>query len=162
MNQKNNKLNENRYLNNHEKKIKRIKNGVILVVIFTIVIIASNAVMEIQFNWTEVAIQNNNIKYRNGEITSDTYYSIVRNLEYERYYFRWIISIVSNSAEVVINIGFFIIIIGFFYITIDKSFDKKIRRISLILTGSILLFMIYLNFEYMLQTMMEAPYYFLY
>ena len=149
MNQKNTTLNENRYLSNHERKFKRIKNGVIFIIIFAIVIIASNAVMEIQYNWTEVVIQENYIKYRNGEIIYDTYRSILENLEYDRIYFRWIISIVSNSAEVCMNIGFLILIIGFLYITIDKSFNKKMRRMSLILAGSILIFMMYLNFEYL-------------
>ena len=159
MNQKNTVPNENRYLNKYEKNLKRIKNGVILVIIFAIVIMASYAVMEIQYNWVDLVKQENYIKYRNEEITSDTYNSILRNLDYERYYLRWIISIVSNLAEVGMNIGFLITILGFFYFAINKSFNKKMRRISLILAGIMLVFITYLNFEYLLPNMVELVYY---
>ena len=158
MNQENTVPNENRYLNKYEKNIKRIKNGIILVIIFAIVIGASYALIEIQFNWTAVTMQNNYIRYRNDEITSDTYYSIERNLEYDRFYFRWLISIVSNLAEVGMNIGFLIVILGFFYFAIDKSYNKKMRRMSLILAGVILVFMTFLNFEYLLPSMVEVIY----
>ena len=112
MNQKNTITNENRYLSNHEKIIKRIKNGVILTIIFVIAIIVSYAVLEINQNWMDVVRQDYYIKYRNDEINNDTYNSIIRNLDYDQLYFRWIISIVSNLAEVGLNIGFFIIILG--------------------------------------------------
>lgn len=156
MNQKNDTINENRYLNNYEKKIKRIKIGVILVIFIVSVIIVSNAVREIHYNWVEAAIRKYYIRYRDGVISYDTYNSILRNLEYDQYYFRWMCSIVSNSAEVIMNIGFLIIILGFLSITIDKSFNEKMRRISLILATIIFFSMIYLIFEYMLQGEVEV------
>ena len=159
MNQKNTITNENRYLSNHEKILKRIKNGVILTIIFVIAIIVSYAVLEINKNWMDVVRQDYYIKYRDDEINNDTYNSIIRNLDYDQLYFRWIISIVSNLAEVGLNIGFFIIILSFFYIAIDKSYNKKLRRISLILAGSSLVFLMFLNFQYLIPGVVDIIYY---
>ena len=159
MNQKNNILNENRYLDNYEKKIKRIKIGVILVIIIVSYIIATNALSEIHYNWVELVLQKNYILYQEGAISSDTYYSLKRNLEFEQDFFSWIILIVTNSAEVVMNIGFLIIILGFLSITIDRSFNKKMRRISLILAGIIFIFMIFLIFEFVLRNTEVIIYY---
>ena len=159
MNQKNNILNENRYLDNYEKKIKRIKIGVILVIIIVSYIIATNALSEIHYNWVELALQKNYILYQEGAISSDTYYSLKRNLEFEQDFFSWISLIVTSSAEVVMNIGFLIIILGFLSITIDRSFNKKMRRISLILASIIFIFMIFLIFEFVLPNTELIIYY---
>ena len=159
MNQKNSILNENRYLDNYEKKIKRIKIGVILVIIIVSYIIATNALSEIHYNWVELALQKNYILYQEGAISSDTYYSLKRNLEFEQDFFSWISLIVTSSAEVVMNIGFLIIILGFLSITIDRSFNKKMRRISLILASIIFIFMIFLIFEFVLPNTELIIYY---
>ncbi len=160
MNQKNIIQNEDRYLDNYQKKIRRIKTGVIIVIIIVSIIIAAEAISDIHFSGIDLVIQEYYKRYQEGAINSDTYYSIKRNLEFEQDFFRWINLIVTNAAKVAMNIGFLFIILGFLSITIDRSFNKKMRRISLILTGIIFIFMMYLIFEFVLPNADIIIYYY--
>lgn len=159
MNQKNNELDESRYLDKYEEKIKRIKNGVIFVIIFAGVIIASNAIIEMQYIGSEVAIIRAFINFEDGYIDRVTYESIRRTLEFDQLYFRRIFSVVRNFGKVVINIGFLTIILGFLSITVDKSFNRKMRRISLILSAILFLGILYLIFEYLAKDVLITGYY---
>jgi len=159
MNQKNNKLVENRYFNNYGEKIKRIKNGVIVAFIFAGIIVASNAIIEMQFYGAEIAIDRAYMRYVDDEIDRDTYESIRRNLEFDQLYFRRIFSVVSGFAKVAINIGFLSIILGFLSIAVEKSFTTKMRRISLILSAILFLGMLYLIFNNLLTDILVEEYY---
>ena len=81
--------------------------------------------------------------YRNDLINYDEYRDRGEVLLYETYLFEYYISLVSNSVKVFLNIAFILIIIGLLSITIDQLFNKKMRRISLIMAITILLFMTY-------------------
>lgn len=143
MNQENKNFHENRYLDNKKKKIKRIKIGVLIAIIIGTVIVTCEACIEIHKNWTIIKDLENYLDYRDGKIDYDEYYERFIELMHDHYLFEFAFSIVSNSARVGLNIVFIAIIIGFLSITIDDSFSKKMRRISLILASITLLFIMY-------------------
>ena len=149
MSQRNDEVDENRFYDKYGGNIKRIKNGVIFVIIFASVIVASNAAIEIQYYGAEVALRRARIRYDNDEIDYETYDSIRDTLDFDQLYYRRIFSVVRNFAKVVINIGFLSIILGFLSMAVDKTFNKKMRRINLILSAILFLGMTYLIFEYL-------------
>ena len=143
MNQENKNFHENRYLNNKKKKIKRIKIGVIIAIIIGTVIVTCEACIEIHNNWTTIKDLENYLDYRDGKIDYDEYNDRSYELTHDHYLFEFAFLIVSNSARVGLNIVFIAITISFLSITIDDSFSKKMRRISLILASITLLFIMY-------------------
>lgn len=141
MNKKNSNFNEERFFQIHEKKIRRIKIGVILAIVAGTFIVASEAVIESSTYHMNAADLKNYLLYRDGLIDYDEYNNRRYDLMYDLFQTTFVFSIVSNSARIGLNIVFIFIIIGFLSISIDRSFNKKMRRISLILASIILLFM---------------------
>ena len=133
MNQENNNSHDNRYINYEKKKIKRIMIGIVLAIIAGTIIVASDAVLEISANEYNMADLKNYLDYRDGIISYTEYNDRRYELLHDLYQTQYEISIVSNSARIGLNIIFIFIIIGFLSIAIDKSFNNKMRRISLIL-----------------------------
>ena len=143
MNQKNKDFNEKREMNFKKKKIRRINIGIIIALLIGTAIGACEGIKEINSNWTIVQNQKLYMDYRNDLINYTEYQDRREVLEYETYLFEYRISLVNNSAKVFLNIAFILIIIGLLSITIDQLFDKKMRRISLIMAITILLIMTY-------------------
>jgi len=133
MNQENNNFHDNRYIDNEQKKIKRIMIGIVLAIIAGTIIVASDAVLEISAFEYNMANQKNYLDYRDGIIDYNEYNDRRYELLYDLSQTQYAISIVSNSARIGLNIIFIFIIIGFLSIAIDMSFNKKMRRISLVL-----------------------------
>jgi len=140
-NKENKNFYNNRDLKNKKKRINRIKIGVIVAIIIGTVIVACEAFIEINYNWNNVENQKNYNKYRDGEISYDEYYNRTQDSLYDYSMNVYVVSIISSFARVGLNASFILIIIGFLSITIDNSFNKKMRRISLIIASIILLFM---------------------
>lgn len=143
MNQKNKDFKEKREMDFKKKKIRRIYIGIIIALFIGTVIGACEGSKEINRNWTTVQLQKLYMDYNNDLIDYTEYQDRREVLEYETYLFEYRISLVSNSAKVFLNIAFILIIIGLLSITIDQLFDKKMRRISLIMAITILLIMTY-------------------
>lgn len=143
MNQKNKDFKEKREMDLKKKKIRRIYIGIIIALFIGTVIGACEGSKEINRNWTTVQLQKLYMDYRNDLINYDEYRDRGEVLLYETYLFEYYISLVSNSVKVFLNIAFILIIIGLLSITIDQLFNKKMRRISLIMAITILLFMTY-------------------
>lgn len=143
MNQKNKDFKEKREMDLKKKKIRRIYIGIIIALFIGTVIGACEGSKEINRNWTTVQLQKLYMDYNNDLIDYTEYKDRREVLEYETYLFEYYISLVSNSVKVFLNIAFILIIIGLLSITIDQLFNKKMRRISLIMAITILLFMTY-------------------
>jgi len=143
MNQKNKDFKEKREIDLKKKKIRRIYIGIIIALLIGTVIGACEGIKEINHNWTTVQYQKLSMDYNNGLLDYTEYQDSREVLEYETYLFEYYISLVSNSVKVFLNIAFILIIIGLLSITIDQLFNKKMRRISLIMAITILLFMTY-------------------
>ncbi|MFW9866011.1 MAG: hypothetical protein ACFFEN_07920 [Candidatus Thorarchaeota archaeon] len=142
MTKENNNLDEDRFFDLQKKKLRRIKIGIILAIIAGTVIVASEGIIVSATDNMNVKDLNNYLLYRDGVIDYDEYndrrYDLLNDLFQTTYAF----SIVSNIARISINIVFIFIIIGLLSISIDRSFNKKMRRISLILASIILLFVL--------------------
>ena len=143
MNQKNKDFKEKREMDLKKKKIRRIYIGIIIALFIGTVIGVCEGSKEINRNWTTVQYQKLYMDYKNDLIDYTEYQDRHDVLEYETYLFEYYISLVSNSVKVFLNIAFILIIIGLLSITIDQLFNKKMRRISLIMAITILLFMTY-------------------
>ena len=143
MNQKNKDFKEKREMDLKKKKIRRIYIGIIIALFIGTVIGACEGSKEINRNWTTVQYQKLYMDYKNDLLNYTEYQDRREVLAYETYLFEYYISLVSNSVKVFLNIAFILIIIGLLSITIDQLFNKKMRRISLIMAITILLFMTY-------------------
>lgn len=143
----NTRINENRYLEIYNKKIRQIKTGVIIVIIFIIVIVAAETINEIYHNWIDLVIQRYYLSYQEGIISSGSYYKFKAQLEYNQDFIQWISLIIADFAKILLNIGFLFIMVGFLSITTDRSFNKRLRRISLILAVVLFIFVLYFVFE---------------
>lgn len=143
MNQKNKDFKEKREMDLKKKKIRRIYIGIIIALFIGTVIGACEGSKEINRNWTTVQYQKLYMDYKNDLLNYTEYQDRREVLAYETYLFESYISLVSNSVKVFLNIAFILIIIGLLSITIDQLFNKKMRRISLIMAITILLFMTY-------------------
>lgn len=126
--------------------IKRLKKGIIVAIIFGSIFVASEVVINIHQNWTNIALQDAETMRDDGKIDYKELNDIRNQLNYVRYYVKYVCSIVSLIAQICLDIAFIFIIIGFLSITIDDSLDKKMRRTSLILASITLLFLMYFIF----------------
>jgi len=126
--------------------IKRLKKGIIVAIIFGSIFMISEAVIVIHLNWTNIAYQDAQKMADEDRITYSELDDIENQLEYVHYYVEYVCSIVSTLAHIGLNIAFIFIIIGFLSITIDKSIDKKMQRICLILAGFALFFLMFIIF----------------
>lgn len=159
MNKANTRIEEDKYLSIYNKKIKQIKMGVIIAIIIVIAIVAAYTINEIYHNWVDLVIQQYYIRFQEGEINSDTYYSLKQNLEFNQDFFQWISLIIANSGKVLLNIGFLFIILGLLSITTDRALKKKLRRTTLILAVSLFIFMIFFIFVILLKDVEVVVYY---
>lgn len=146
MNQQYKKLDEKRYHKRPEKKIKRLKIGIIIAICIGIVFLASGAFREITNNLFACQRQQIYMDYRNGLIDYDEYYDKRNELDLRIFENELFVSIASNTAKICLSISFFFIIACILSISFDDSFDRKFRRLSLIITFVVLLFMMYLIF----------------
>ena len=160
MNQLYTRINEDRYLEIYNKKIKQIKTGVIIVIIFVIVVVAAETINDIYHNWIDLVIQRYYLYYQEGIISSDSYYTFKEQLEFNQDFIQWISLIIANFAKILLNIGFLLIIVGFLSITTDRSFNKKLRRVSLILAVVLFIFMLYFVFEILFKDVEVITYYY--
>jgi Na+/proline symporter len=160
MNQLHTRIKENRYLEIYNKKIRQIKTGVIIVIMFVIVVVAAETINEIYHNWIDLVIQKYYLSYQEGAISSDSYYSLKESLEFKQDFFQWISLIIAGLGKILLNIGFLLIIVGFLSITTDRSFNKRLRRISLILAVVLLIFVLYLVFEILFKEVQVITYYY--
>ncbi|MFX1481330.1 MAG: hypothetical protein ACFFCI_24885 [Promethearchaeota archaeon] len=142
MTKENNNLDEDRFFDIHKKKLRRIKIGIILAIIAGTVIVASEGIIVSATDNMNVKDLNNYLLYRDGVIDYDEYNDRRYDLLFDLFQTTYAFSIVSNIARISINLVFIFIILGLLSISIDRSFNKKMRRISLILASIILLFML--------------------
>ena len=162
MNQIYTKINDSRYLVIYNKKIKQIKAGVIMVMVILMVMLAAEVINDVSYKWIDFVIQNYYKSYQEHEISYEIYLSLKEELEFDQVFYEWICFAVSGTAKVLSNIGFIFIIVGLLSITTDRALNKKLRRVSLILSISLLIFVIYFIFEILLKDieviMSDNPY----
>lgn len=141
MNKNNSDFNEDRFIKNHEKKFTLIKVSVIIAIITGTLIAATEGILVSSTQRMNAADLANYILYRDGEIDYEEYNDRRYDLMYNLYQTTFLLSIVTNIARIGLNIAFIFVIIGLLSISSNRSFNKKMRRISLALASIILLIM---------------------
>ena len=146
MNQKSNELYKKRHYRNPEKKIKHVKIGVIIAFIFGISFIAVEAYRGISQNLINYQLQQDRLDFENGIITYLEYDNRRQELQLSMFEIELMASMASSTINISISIVFAFIIVSVLSISFDDSFDKKMRRLSLITGCIIFIFIMYLLF----------------
>jgi len=146
LNQQNKELYEKRYLKRPEKKIKRLKIGIIIAICIGIVFLASEVFGEISNNLIAYQRHQFYLDFKNGLINRDEYHDKSDELNLKEYENELFVSMFSNTAKICLYISFIFIIVSILSISFDGSFDRKFRRLSLIIAFVVLLFMMFLSF----------------
>ena len=136
-------LNKRQVTFNEKRKIKRIKISVIIAMIIGTVIVVSQAGVDLSVSEYNYSRQKLSRLYDQGLISYEEYYDRRDQLDFDLYTDIWVISNISFYAKIGLNIAFIFVIIGFMSISVDRSFNSKTRRISLIIACVFLIFGLY-------------------
>lgn len=128
---------------NEKRKIKRIKISVIITMIIGTVIVVSQAASNLSLSDYNYSRQKLSMLYDDGLITYDEYDDRRDQLYLDLYSDLWVISNISFYAKIGLNVAFIFVIIGFLSISVDRNFNNKTRRISLIIACIFLIFGLY-------------------
>lgn len=139
-------LNERRYLSNPVKKIKHLKIGITIAIVIGIIFIAIEAFGESSIALINYQMQQNQVDYNNNLITYTEYDLRRDDLELKLVEVVLMASMAGNTAKISLNIAFAFIIVSLLSISFDEFFDKKMRRLSLIISIILLIFVMYLIF----------------
>ena len=126
-----------------KRKIKYIKICVIITMIIGTVFVVSQAGADLSMADFNYSRQKLSMLYDEGSITSEEYYDRRDQLYLDVYLDLWVISNISFYAKIGLNIAFIFVIIGFLSITVDRNFNNKTRRISLIIACVFIIFGLY-------------------
>jgi hypothetical protein len=143
INIKNDSLNEDRFQINKRIKIQRLKYGMIIAIIAGTLFIVSQSLTAVNYQEYYADYKKAEIDYDNGDITYEEYNDRRNQYELELYKDLWVISILSTGAKVGVYIAFVFIIVFLISIVLDGSFNKKMRRLALGISGIFLLALCY-------------------
>jgi hypothetical protein len=139
------------------KKIRRIKISVLLVMIVGTVIIGSQAGV-LFINQKYIFTLEMLRRAQNEGTMSYQEYSIRRDaLEYQLDLEEWVISNIIFYSTIGLNIAFVFVVAGFMSISFDNVFNRRTRRISLIIACVFIIFVLYSIF---IPTPIIVPYYY--
>lgn len=156
--QNNKELYERRHLSSPVKKIKHLKIGFIIAIVIGTIFIAIKAFEEISIDLINYQMQQNRVDFDNNLINYDEYDERRNYLNLKRSEVEFMASMASNTAKISLNIAFAFIMVSLLSISFDEFFDKKIRRLSLIITIVLLLFVMYSIF--IPTQILFSPYYY--
>lgn len=135
--------NRDRDYHSRAKKIKRLRNGMILAIIFGSLFVTSQLLNTANQNWYLLESQRLSIEYGNGDLTYEEYDNLRDNTTLTMYTNQWSISIFQVVARAGVFITFIFVIIGLISIVLDESFSKKMRRLALGLAGVMVLLILF-------------------
>jgi hypothetical protein len=134
---------QERYNYKKKVKVKRLKIGMILVLVAGALFIICESFFVINQNWYNFQKQLVGDDYTRGLINFDHYSEILGQLDHNLYLNIFVISIFSTITKLSVYCASIFLIISLLSIVLDESFHRKMRRISLGLAVLIVLFLLY-------------------
>ncbi len=115
----------------------------IIAIIAGTLFIVSQSLIAVNYQEYYADYKKAEIDYDNGIIDYDEYDDRRNQLELELYKDLWVISILSTGAKVGVYVAFVFIIVFLISIVLDESFNRKMRRLALGVSGIFLLALCY-------------------
>ncbi|MEJ2296818.1 MAG: hypothetical protein P8Y23_18890 [Candidatus Lokiarchaeota archaeon] len=106
----------------------------------------SRSIAQNAATWQNLANQENEINYWNGLYGFNDYIQNQQNIARIRYWMEYQDAIFMNIARVGVNIALVFILIGFLSFAVTENIDERTRRIYLIISGMILLLIMFTTF----------------
>lgn len=120
------------------KATKYIIYGLLAALLFGLMMMISRSIAQNAGTWYNLAYQENQINYWNGDYGYNDYVQRNEEIEKTMYWMQWQDVIFMNIARVGVNIALFFILIGFLSFAVNDKIEEKTRRICLIISGLIL------------------------
>jgi len=128
------------------KAMKFIVYGLIAAILFGLIMMISRSIAQNAGSWENIANQENDMNYWNGLYGYNDYIQNQENIDRIRYWMEYQDTIFMNIARVGINIALVFILIGFLSFAVTENIDERTRRIYLIISGMILLLIMFTTF----------------
>ncbi|KKN64563.1 hypothetical protein LCGC14_0490490 [marine sediment metagenome] len=129
-----------------KKATKFIIYGLFVAILFGLMMMISRSIAQNAGSWENLANQENDINYWNGEYGFNDYIKRQEEIDRTRYWMEWQDVIFMNIARVGVNISLFFILVGFLSFAVNDNIDEKTRRIFLIIAGLILFVIMFTTF----------------
>ena len=128
------------------KAMKFIVYGLVAAILFGLIMMISRSIAQNAGSWENIANQENDMNYWNGLYGYNDYIQNQENIDRIRYWMEYQDTIFMNIARVGINIALVFILIGFLSFAVTENIDERTRRIYLIISGMILLLIMFTTF----------------
>jgi hypothetical protein len=128
------------------KAMKFIVYGLIAAILFGLIMMISRSIAQNAVTWQNLANQQNEMNYWNGLYGFNDYIQNQQNIAQIRYWMEFQDAIFMNIARVGVNIALVFILIGFLSFAVTENIDERTRRIYLIISGMILLLIMFTTF----------------
>lgn len=128
------------------KAMKFIVYGLIAAILFGLIMMISRSIAQNAVTWQNLANQQNDLNYWNGLYGFNDYIQNQQNIVQIRYWMEFQDAIFMNIARVGVNIALVFILIGFLSFAVTENIDERTRRIYLIISGMILLLIMFTTF----------------
>lgn len=125
------------------KAMKFIVYGLIAAILFGLIMMISRSIANNASSWQAIADQENYINYWSGLYGFNDYIQNQENIDRIGYWMAFQDAIFMNIARVGINIALVFILIGFLSFAVTENLDERTRRIYLIISGMILLLIMF-------------------
>ena len=125
---------------------KFIIYGLLIGILFGLMMMVSRSIAANAADWEDVANQENDIAYWDGLYGYNDYIERQEEIDRIRYWMEFQDVIFMNIARVGVNIGLVFVLIGFLSFAVNDKIDEHTRRISLIIAGLVLFFMLFTTF----------------
>jgi len=137
---------ENIPLLDKRKAMKFIIYGLIAAILFGLIMMISRSIANNAGAWQNLALQENDIAYWNGEYGYNDYIRRQEEIYRITYWMAFQDVIFMNIARVGVNIALVFMLIGFLSLGVAENIDERARRIYLIISGLILFIVMFTTF----------------
>ena len=137
---------ENIPLLDKRKAMKFIIYGLIAAILFGLIMMISRSIANNSGAWQNLALQENDIAYWNGEYGYNDYIRRQEEIYRIGYWMAFQDVIFMNIARVGVNIALVFMLIGFLSLGVAENIDERARRIYLIISGLILFVVMFTTF----------------
>jgi len=128
------------------KATKYIVKGLVVAILFGLMMMISRSIAQNASTWENIADQENETNYWNGEYGYNDYLQRQQEIETTRYWMEFQDVIFINIARIGVNISLLFILVGFLSYALNDKLDERTRRISLIISGLILFVLMFTTF----------------
>ena len=125
------------------KAMKFIVYGLMAAILFGLIMMISRSISDNAGSWANMADQENYINYWSGLYGYNDYIQTQENIDRIQYWMGFQDVIFMNIARVGINIALVFILVGFLSFAVAENIDDRTRRIYLIISGMILLLIMF-------------------